>query len=109
MSAPKRRKMQINIELPADLDATYTNFALITHTPSEIIIDFAQVLPNTPKGKIHARIVTTPMNAKRLLRALSENLDKYEAQYGEIKLPEGEEGLASQLFGHVKPPQAPST
>ena len=107
MSAPQRRKMQVNIELPSDLGATYANFAVITHTPSEIILDFAQVLPNTPRGKVLARIVTTPMNAKLLLRALSENLDKYEAKYGEVKLPEGGDGLAAQLFGQVKPPQSP--
>ena len=54
----------IQIELPADLEATYANFALITHSPSEMIIDFARVLPNQPKAKIYTRIVMTPMNAK---------------------------------------------
>ena len=51
----------IQIELPADLEATYANFALITHSPSEMIIDFARVLPNQPKAKIYTRIVMTPM------------------------------------------------
>ncbi|HLB49355.1 MAG TPA: DUF3467 domain-containing protein, partial [Anaerolineales bacterium] len=70
------------------------------HSPSEIVIDYARVMPNTPKSKIVARIVLTPMNAKLLLRALNDNLAKYEAQYGEIIVPTG---LADQLF---KPPKA---
>jgi hypothetical protein len=79
---------KLNIELPADLDATYANLALISHTPSEVIIDYARMLPNTPSAKIHARIILTPMNAKLLLRALAENLQKFEASYGEIVIPE---------------------
>lgn len=107
MSNPRSRKQQINIEVPPDLEATYANFAMITHSPSEIIIDFARVLPNTPKSKVHARIVTTPMHAKLLLKALSDNLEKYEAQFGEIKLPSGGDNLAQQFFGGVKPPDSP--
>ena len=84
MSPAHQRKRKLNIQVPPDLDATYANFAVITHSPSEIIIDFARVLPNTPQSKVHARIVTTPMHAKLLLRALTENLKKYEAKFGKI-------------------------
>ena len=80
--------MQINVELPAELEATYSNFALITHSPSEVIVDFARILPGAPKAKVYARIVLTPMNAKLLLKALTENLGNYEKQFGEIKTPE---------------------
>jgi hypothetical protein len=104
VSNGRSRKQKINIELPPDLDATYANFAMITHSPSEIIIDFARVLPNAPKSKVHARIVTTPMHAKLLLRALSDNLEKYEAQFGEINVPSGGGNLAQQFFGGVSPP-----
>jgi len=107
MSNGPSRKKKINIELPSDIEGTYANFAMITHSPSEIIIDFARVLPNAPKSKVQARIVTTPMHAKLLLKALSENLEKYEAQFGEIKLPSGGENLAQQFFGGVKPPHPP--
>jgi hypothetical protein len=107
MSTAPHRKRKVNIELPADLEAIYANFAMITHSPSEVIIDFARVLPNAPKSKVHARIVTTPMHAKLLLRALTENLKKYEAQFGEIKLPSGGDDLAQQFFGGVKPPHPP--
>lgn len=88
MSARKQPQRQIQIELPADLEATYANFALITHSPSEMIIDFARALPNVPKAKVYARIILTPMNAKLLHRALGENLSKFEDKYGEIKTPD---------------------
>ena len=97
--------MQINIEVPAELEAIYANFALITHSPSEIIIDFARVLPNAPKSRVHARILMTPMHAKLLLNALADNLAKYESQFGEIKLPPSGSDLAQQLFKQVKPPE----
>ena len=80
-----RRPMRLNVELPADLEAIYSNFALITHSSSEIIVDFARVLPNTPKTRIYARVIMTPINAKLLHKALGENLRKFEEQYGEIK------------------------
>ncbi|HLE26906.1 MAG TPA: DUF3467 domain-containing protein [Anaerolineales bacterium] len=89
----------IAIEIPANLEAVYTNFALITHSPSEVIIDFARVLPNMPKAKVYARMVLTPMNAKLLLKALADNLGKFEKQYGEIVIPTN---LADQLF---RPPK----
>lgn len=79
---------RINIELPGNLDATYANLALISHSASEIIIDFAQVLPNRKNSKIQSRVVMTPINAKLLLRALNENLQRFEAQYGSITIPE---------------------
>ncbi len=107
MSNAQPRKQKVNIEVPAELEATYANFAVITHSPSEIIIDFARVLPNAPKSKVHARIVTTPMHAKLLLQALSDNLKKYEAQFGEINVPSGGDKLAQQFFGGARPSQPP--
>ena len=80
--------VQINLELPADLEAVYANFAVITHSPSEVILDFARILPGAPKSRVHARIVMTPMNAKSLLRALTENLEGFEKQHGPIKVPD---------------------
>jgi len=109
MKTPRRRQMQVNVEVPPDLDAIYANFALITHSASEIIIDFARVLPNTPRAKVYARIITTPLHAKLLLRALSDNLEKYEAQFGEVKLPSDADKLAQQFFGATKPPHPPTT
>jgi hypothetical protein len=87
MTQPAQQPTQINIELPGELEAIYSNFAIINHSPSEIVIDFARLLPNVPKAKVHARIVMTPLNAKLLLRALQDNLTKYEERFGEVRVP----------------------
>ena len=77
----------IQLELPSDLEAIYANFVMITHSPSEMIVDFARILPNAPKAKVYARVILTPMNAKLLHKALGDNLAKFEEKYGEIKTP----------------------
>ena len=87
MAQPTQNQPQINIELPADLEAIYSNFAIISHSPSEIVIDFARLLPGVPKSKVLTRIILTPLNAKLLLRALQENLSKYEEKFGEVRTP----------------------
>lgn len=94
----------INIEIPAGLPTQYANFALIMHTPGEIIVNFASVMPGMQSAPIHTRIVMTPLHAKMMLNALAENLQKYEAQFGEIKQPAVDPGLAAQFFGQTKPP-----
>ena len=100
---PANGPTPINIEIPNDLKAHYANFALIMHTPSEVILNFTSILPGMTKAQIENRIVMTPLHAKMMLNALIDNLQKYEAQYGEIKLPPGDSGLAQQFFGAVKP------
>ena len=87
MTQPVAAQTQINIELPGDLEAIYSNFAIINHSASEIVIDFGRLLPNVPKVKIQARILMTPLNAKLLLKALQENLSKYEEKFGEVRTP----------------------
>jgi hypothetical protein len=83
-----KKAARINIELPADLEAIYANITLISHSPSEIILDFARILPNTPTAKIYGRVIMTPMNAKLLYQALGENLAKFEEKYGAIPAPD---------------------
>ncbi|MCL4505054.1 MAG: DUF3467 domain-containing protein [Chloroflexi bacterium] len=95
---PQPQPQQIQIELPPQLDAVYSNFVVIQHSPSEFILDFARILPNMPSAKVGARVVMTPMHAKLLLRALQENIEKFEAQYGAIYVPQQGEALANQLF-----------
>jgi hypothetical protein len=95
----------MQIHLPANLEPTYANFALITHSPSEIILDLAQVMPQLPQARVVARVVMTPMNAKLLLRALGEHIGRFEAQYGEIVVPESST-LADRLF-KPGPPDTP--
>jgi hypothetical protein len=92
-SSPKR----VKVHLPTNLEPTYANFALITNSPSEIVIDFAQIMPQMPQASVRARIVMTPHNAKLLHRALGEHLGRFESQYGEIDIPEGT-SLADHLF-----------
>jgi hypothetical protein len=80
-------QQQISIELPVDLEAAYSNLAIINHSPSEIVIDFARVLPNVPKARIYSRVVMTPLNARLFMMALQDNLAGYEEKYGAINLP----------------------
>jgi hypothetical protein len=105
MSSQKQQRVgqrPLQIELPNDLEATYSNFALITHSPSEMILDYARVMPNVPKAKVYARIVMTPMNAKLLHKALGENLSKFEDKYGEIHTPDRGFDTPAERMGFVK-------
>lgn len=88
---------RVQIQVPANLEPVYANFALVTNSPSEIIIDLAQILPRIARAKVKTRIVMTPMNAKLFSRALTEHLTRYEAKFGEISIPEGS-SLADHLF-----------
>jgi len=92
---------QLQVEMPADLDAVYSNFAILNHSPSEVIIDFARALPNMPKIKVHARVLMTPTNAKALHKALGENLAKYEQRFGEIKITPEELEAHERQMGFV--------
>jgi hypothetical protein len=100
--SPPVPQRQIQIELPGDLEATYSNFAMITHSPSEIILDFARALPNVPKAKIYARIIMTPMNAKLLHKALGDNLSKFEEKFGEIQAPDQGFEHPAERMGFVR-------
>jgi len=80
---------QINIELgEKEAEGIYSNLAIISHSPAEFVIDFTRLLPGVPKARVHARIVMTPQHAKLLLAALSDNIARYEQQYGEILIAE---------------------
>ena len=80
------QKKQINIELrPEEAEGTYANFAAITHSPAEFVLDFIRVLPGAKKSRVHARIVMAPQNVKAFVKALQDNIAKYEERHGEIK------------------------
>ncbi len=97
MKDPKTH--QLNIELgEKEAEGIYSNLAVITHSPAEFIIDFTRIVPGVPKAKVLSRIITTPQHAKMLLRALKENIEKYESRFGEIKL---DSQPADQHFGFV--------
>ncbi len=87
MNANKDNKNQINIELPEEVaEGQYSNLSIITHSTSEFIVDFIQLMPGVPKGKVKSRIVMTPENTKKLMFALRENVGKYESLHGTIKI-----------------------
>lgn len=67
---------------------TYTNLALITHSETELLIDFLFLQPQTPKTKVLSRIITSPVHAKRFLAALQDNIAKYESRFGTINAGE---------------------
>ncbi|MEX6626184.1 DUF3467 domain-containing protein [Tenacibaculum pacificus] len=77
---------QLNIELDQDIaEGTYSNLAIINHSVSEFIVDFINIMPGVPKAKVKSRIILTPQHAKRLAKALVENVQKFEQANGEIK------------------------
>lgn len=77
---------QLNIELSEEMaEGIYSNLAIITHSNAEFIVDFINVMPNAPKAKVKSRIVLTPQHAKRLMKALIENVQKFEQVNGNIK------------------------
>ena len=86
-SKPNQKKM--NIDLPEDVaEGIYSNLAIISHSQSEFVIDFIRLVPNVPKAKVKSRIILTPHHAKRLLKALAENVKKYEQQHGQVAEPD---------------------
>jgi hypothetical protein len=79
---------QLQIELSQEVaQGEYANFAIITHSSSDFVIDFARVLPGVPKAQVKSRVILAPEHAKRLLGALQENIVKYEQEFGQIKIP----------------------
>ncbi len=82
-----QQQHQMTIELgEKEAEGIYSNLAIISHSPAEFVVDFTRVLPGVPKARVHARIVMTPVHAKLLLHALSDNISKYEHQHGEINI-----------------------
>ena len=82
----KANENQINIELDdATADGTYSNLAIINHSATEFVVDFVNIMPGRPKAKVKSRIVLTPQHAKRLVKALGENIQRFEKAHGQIK------------------------
>ena len=80
------QQQQINIELTEEMaEGTYANLAIITHSFAEFVIDFVNVMPGAPKAKVKSRVIMTPQHAKKLMRALIDNVKRYETANGVIK------------------------
>jgi hypothetical protein len=81
----KNNEQKIDIELPLEVSAgVYSNLQLITHSQTEFILDFIQIMPGVPKAQVRSRVILAPQHAKRLLYALKDNIAKYEQQNGTI-------------------------
>ena len=81
-----QQNSQLNIEITEEVaEGSYANLAIITHSHAEFVIDFVNVMPGVPKAKVKSRVVMTPHHAKRLMRALIDNVKRYESQNGVIK------------------------
>jgi hypothetical protein len=98
---PKPARMP-PMTVPEDLEAIYINLVRIAHSPSEMVFDFAHLLPGSKPARVRNRIVMSPLGAKLLLGALSENIKRYETAFGEIRVP-GSKTLADYLFRPASP------
>ena len=95
MENPIPNPNQINIELKEEIaQGVYSNLAIISHSSSEFVLDFIRIMPGIPKAEVKSRIILTPEHAKRLLLALGENMSKYEAVHGMVKVEERGPGFA---------------
>jgi hypothetical protein len=88
------------------MEPAYTNLARISHSPADIVIDFAHLVPGEGTASVRSRVVMTPLSAKLLVRALTENIARYEAAFGEIAMPSNST-LAESLFRPPHPPEPP--
>lgn len=105
----ENEKNKLNIELkPEVARGSYSNLAIISHSHSEFVIDFATSLPGYPKPEICSRILMAPEHAKRLLNALAENVSKYEANFGKIELGGPQPGTTFNLADFNNPNGAKS-
>ena len=86
MAESDKKPKQINIELDEKIaEGVYSNLAIINHSVSEFVLDFISIMPGAPKGKVKSRIVLTPQHAKKFLKALNENVKRFEQAHGPIK------------------------
>lgn len=84
---------QLQVDLPQEVaQGEYANFAIITHSSSDFVLDFARILPGVPKATVKSRVVLAPEHAKRLLMALQDNIVRYEKTFGQIRIPQQEKG-----------------
>lgn len=96
----EQNENQLNIELSEETaEGIYSNLAIITHSNSEFVLDFIRVMPGVPKAKVKSRVILTPEHAKRFLRALEDNIEKFEAINGRIKINEEPPGFPMNFGG----------
>lgn len=100
MAENNKNGNQIDIELSEEVaEGIYSNLAIISHSNSEFVVDFVRLLPGVPKAKVKSRIVLSPQHAKRLMMALNDNIDKFESNFGPIKMQESAPQFPPMNFG----------
>lgn len=100
MNDENQDQQQLNIELNEDIaQGTYANLAIITHSPSEFVLDFVRVMPGIPKASVKSRIILTPEHAKRLMMALQDNIRKFESLHGPVHIQGGPNNVVPMSFG----------
>jgi hypothetical protein len=86
MDNENQQQNQLNIEISEEIaEGVYANLAIITHSHAEFVIDFVNVMPGTPKSRVKSRIILTPQHAKRFMKALTENVNRFESLNGKIQ------------------------
>ncbi|MBC8278186.1 MAG: DUF3467 domain-containing protein [FCB group bacterium] len=85
MNQPGKQQIQVNLGEEV-AEGVYANLAAITHSPSEMVIDFIRIMPGLPKAKVQSRVIMTPQNAKSFSKAIADNIEKFEEKFGEIKI-----------------------
>ena len=98
MANQKEQNLKLNIN-PEVAKGTYSNLVVVSHNPSEIVLDFAQMLPGLEGATVRERIIMNPIHAKRLLAALNDNLKKYEQQFGTIMEPTADGTVPYDILG----------
>ncbi|MBL7728875.1 MAG: DUF3467 domain-containing protein [Dinghuibacter sp.] len=103
MQNEEQQPNQLNIEISEEMaEGEYANLAIITHSHAEFVIDFVSVMPGTPKSRVKSRIIFTPQHAKRFMKAMMENIQRFESANGiikdleEVQLPMNFGGPAAQ-------------
>lgn len=93
----------IEVQLPESLTPVFANMVRVSHTPGEFILDFTAILPGNTSPKVSARVILSPLGLKMMQQAINENMRRYEASFGEIKIVP-QHSLADDLFGQTPPP-----
>lgn len=107
LSNMEREHPQVNLKLSEEVvGGEYVNLAIIAHSSSEFVFDFAIVLPGIEQPEVSSRLIMAPEHAKRLLLALRDNIEKYESQFGKIRLLAGGEGLPPAMGPGIPTAQA---
>lgn len=95
---PEQQNLKLNIT-PEVARGSYSNLVVISHNPTEVILDFAQMLPGNEGATVRERIIMNPIHAKRTLAALSDNIKKYEQQFGQISEPMAGDTVPYDILG----------